>query len=135
MAVCPVPPLSGTTAPCGDRPWERALLGPEGTMAWLGPHIIAVINVTIGTRNNPSAILLTLGSRGQEIPGSPAVPQPAEPVPASLAEPSQSPWASLLTAPPSHPSRPAAGWPKSSLQCPAAHLAQLSPSAVKGVPP
>lgn len=89
----PSPSSASDCFPHRDRPWERAFLGPKDTVAWPGPHIIAVINVAIGTINNPSAILLTSGSRGQEIPQRLAGPQqsqcpPGQPAPARVPGPS-----------------------------------------------
>lgn len=115
MAACPAHPLPVTTVPLvpavprGDRPWERALLGPEGTVAWPGPHIIAVINAVIRTINNSSAILLTSGCRGQEIPQSPVGAQqsrcqPACPAPAGAPGPSPA-----RPSPHPHPTKLAAG--------------------------
>ena len=48
-SACPAPPPLAD-APLGDRPWERAPPGPEGTVACPRPH---VITAAIGTINNP----------------------------------------------------------------------------------
>lgn len=67
-----------TDAPLGDRPWERASPGPEGTVARPGPHGIALIAAAIGTINNPLAILLTAGSWGRKSSSRPALGGPAD---------------------------------------------------------
>lgn len=61
-----------------DRPWERASPGPEGTVARPRPHIIAIITGAIGTINNSGAILLTAGSKRQEVQQPPALGGPGD---------------------------------------------------------
>lgn len=80
----PSPSLVRDHCPLWGQTLGKSFAGPRGHDGMAGPHVITVINVTIGTRNNPSAILLTLGSRGQEIPGSPAVPEQSQCQPAWL---------------------------------------------------
>lgn len=80
----PSPSLVRDHCPLWGQTLGKSFVGPRGHDGMAGPHVIAVINVTIGTRNNRSAILLTLGSKGQEIPGSPAVPEQSQCQPAWL---------------------------------------------------
>lgn len=90
----PSPPPAGR-CPLGDGPWERALPGPEGTVACPGPHAIAVITAAIGTVNQPVAVLLTAGSWGQEVQQPPGPRRPGSPAAVAVpARPSQGPRAS-----------------------------------------
>lgn len=134
VAARPAPPQPLTDAPLGDRPWERASPGPEGTVACPGPHLIAA---AIRTINNPRAILLTAGSWGQEIeqPPSPRRPGGPEQWQSHHRQPQSEP----LGLP--NPSTLASGrkgaWPQrweSRLQPPAASSSQLRSLAVTGVP-
>lgn len=134
VAARPAPPQPLADAPLGDRPWERASPGPEGTVACPGPHLITA---AIRTINNPRAILLTAGSWGQEIeqPPSPRRPGGPEQWQSRHRQPQSEPLG--LPNPATLASGRKGAWPQrweSRLQPPAASSSQLRSSAVTGVP-